>query len=87
MSSGEKAAEQTKGFVKGVGDVTESLRKNVNSFADDMIGSKSNTHSNAADGTHASTGFSNDAQKAGEAVRESVNQASGTSHSNATTRP
>ena len=48
-ASGECAAENTKGFFKGVGDATESLRKNVNAFADDMIGSKSNTHANTAD--------------------------------------
>ncbi|KAK4631653.1 hypothetical protein CLAFUW4_03819 [Fulvia fulva] len=48
-AGGERAAEQTKGIFKGIGDATESLRKNVNAFADDMIGGKSNTHANTAD--------------------------------------
>ncbi|EME48249.1 hypothetical protein DOTSEDRAFT_70004 [Dothistroma septosporum NZE10] len=48
-ASGERAAEETKGFFKDIGTATESLRKNVNAFADDLIGSKSNTHANTAD--------------------------------------
>ncbi|EME43186.1 hypothetical protein DOTSEDRAFT_72537 [Dothistroma septosporum NZE10] len=52
MSSGQDAAEKTKGGIKELGNMAESIRKNVNSFADDLIGSKSGTHSNTADGSH-----------------------------------
>lgn len=48
-ASGEHAAEETKGVFQGIGNATESLRKNINAFADDLIGSKSNTHANTAD--------------------------------------
>ncbi|CAK3859948.1 Hypothetical predicted protein [Lecanosticta acicola] len=46
---GEQAAENTKDFFKKAGDFSEGLRKDINAFADNIVGSKSGTHSNTAD--------------------------------------
>ncbi|KAK3047733.1 hypothetical protein LTR09_010847 [Extremus antarcticus] len=51
MAEGRKAADETKGVLKGIGNATEGLRNNINSFADELAGDKS--HANArAQGTH-----------------------------------
>ncbi|KAK6390052.1 hypothetical protein LTR65_005863 [Meristemomyces frigidus] len=48
MAEGQKAAEETKGVVKGLGQVSEGLRKNINSFADNIVGGNKGTTT----GTH-----------------------------------
>ncbi|EME86026.1 uncharacterized protein MYCFIDRAFT_81972 [Pseudocercospora fijiensis CIRAD86] len=54
MSQGEKAAENVKSGIKGVVGATEDIRKNINSFADDLLGSN-----------HESTGIHPHAKQAG----------------------
>ncbi|KAF7190280.1 hypothetical protein HII31_08611 [Pseudocercospora fuligena] len=68
MSQGEKAAENVKSGIKGVFGATEDIRKNINSFADDLIGGNK---------THESTGIHPHAKQAGaeaEAATEKAGQ-------------
>jgi len=48
MAEGQKAADETKGVFKGLGAMGEDLRKNINSFADNLVSHKDTTGS----GTH-----------------------------------
>ncbi|KAL9534216.1 hypothetical protein SMMN14_01832 [Sphaerulina musiva] len=68
-AQGEKAAEEIKGGIKGLNNLSEDIRQNINSFADDLLGGH-NSHSNS--NSHPSTGFSNDAKVAGEEVERKV---------------
>ncbi|CZT19963.1 uncharacterized protein RCC_05820 [Ramularia collo-cygni] len=65
MSQGQKAADEIKGGFKAIGDLGEGIRKNVNSFADNLADGK----------THESTGFSSDAKAAGEQVNKGLENA------------
>ncbi|CAK1361679.1 hypothetical protein CB0940_02974 [Cercospora beticola] len=62
-AQGEKAAEEVKGGLRGLNSLAEGIRKNINTFADDLIGNKK---------THESTGFSSDAKLAGKEVEDAV---------------
>ncbi|SMR46841.1 unnamed protein product [Zymoseptoria tritici ST99CH_1A5] len=77
MSEGNKAAEQVKGGFKSVGDLGESIRSNINSFADDLLGGNK---------THESTGFSNDAKALGREVEKGAETA-GQKADNTTSAP
>ncbi|KAI6839818.1 hypothetical protein KC332_g6495 [Hortaea werneckii] len=68
MSGGQKAAEDTKGVFKGLGEASEDLRKNVNSYADNMLNNSSHGTSN----THQSTGIHPDAKKTGEETKKGL---------------
>jgi len=48
MAEGQKAADETKGVFKGLGAMGEDLRKNINSFADNLVSDKKTTNT----GTH-----------------------------------
>ncbi|QIW96359.1 hypothetical protein AMS68_001877 [Peltaster fructicola] len=67
MSSGQQAAEETKGALKGAYVATEDARKNVNSFFDNVIGDNK---------THSSTGFSQDAKAVGNEINKGIDNAS-----------
>ncbi|USW50342.1 hypothetical protein Slin15195_G036610 [Septoria linicola] len=62
-AQGERAAEEVKGGVKGLHNLTEGIRHNVNAFADDLIGGNK---------THKSTGFSSDAKLAGKEIEHKI---------------
>ncbi|KAK5129468.1 hypothetical protein LTR08_003228 [Meristemomyces frigidus] len=67
MSSGQKAAEETKSVFSQVGQASEDIRKNVNSYADNLLG--------GGNKVHGSTGIHPDAQKAGTELQRGVEQA------------
>ncbi|KAK5128798.1 hypothetical protein LTR85_000131 [Meristemomyces frigidus] len=48
MAEGQKAADETKGVFKGLGAMGEDLRKNINSFADNLVSDKTTSNT----GTH-----------------------------------
>ncbi|KAM3423134.1 hypothetical protein BST61_g588 [Cercospora zeina] len=60
---GEKAAKDFKGSLRGFNNWAENIRKNINTFADDLVGKRK---------THQSTGFSNDAKVAGKEVENAI---------------
>jgi len=66
MSSGQKAADETKSVFSQVGQASEDIRKNVNSYADNLLGGNK---------THGSTGIHPDAQKTGTELQKGVEQA------------
>ncbi|KAK5164679.1 uncharacterized protein LTR77_009885 [Saxophila tyrrhenica] len=66
MAEGRKAADQTKGAFKGVGDASESARKNVNSFIDELGGNK-----------QSSSGIHPDAKKTGDEAAKGIGAAAG----------
>ncbi|KAI7553522.1 hypothetical protein KC331_g1173 [Hortaea werneckii] len=71
MSGGQKAAEDTKGVFKGLGEASEDLRKNVNSYTDSIL--SSNSHGTGK--THQSTGIHPDAKKTGEETKKGLEEA------------
>ncbi|KAF2216596.1 hypothetical protein CERZMDRAFT_104799 [Cercospora zeae-maydis SCOH1-5] len=75
-AQGEKAAEEVKGGLRGFNNWAEGIRKNINAFADDLVGKKK---------TRESTGFSNDAKLAGKEVENAVSGESKTTPAATTT--
>lgn len=68
MAEGQRAAEQTKGFFHQAGEASESLRQNVNSFADNLLGGNKQ---------HSSTGVHPDAKKTVDEMAKGVGAATG----------
>ncbi|EMC92282.1 hypothetical protein BAUCODRAFT_151697 [Baudoinia panamericana UAMH 10762] len=71
MAEGEKAAKETKGAFSAIGEMGEDVRKNVNSFADELLGGNKSTH-------HPSGGTGDihpDAKKAGDSLQKGVDDA------------
>ncbi|KAK3725459.1 hypothetical protein LTR37_000429 [Vermiconidia calcicola] len=66
MAEGQRAAEETKSVFQQLGDASEGLRKNVNSYADNLIGGTK---------THGSTGIHPDVKKTGDELGKGVETA------------
>lgn len=81
-SSGQGAAEKTKGAFAKAGEATESVRQNINAYADTMIsGESKRDHSNDYHTTeikqHGGTGIHPDAKRAGDETAKAAGKVAG----------
>ncbi|KAK3704990.1 hypothetical protein LTR37_013507 [Vermiconidia calcicola] len=66
MAEGQRAAEETKSVFHQLGHASEGLRKNINSYADNLVGGNK---------VHGSTGIHPDAKKTGDELGKGVETA------------
>ena len=81
-SGGQHAAENTKGAFAKAGEATESVRQNINAYADTMISGESKTDRDNDYHTqeikqHGGTGIHPDAKKAGDEAARGLGKVAG----------
>ncbi|KAK5684830.1 hypothetical protein LTS10_002905 [Elasticomyces elasticus] len=75
---GAHAAEEVKGVFKGFNNATENLRKDINSFADNLVDKNHSSSTHTTRTTHTTTGSGGihpDAKNAGHVLERGVNSA------------